>query len=255
MGDAGVVIADSIDWTTKGAVTPVKNQGHCGSCWTFSTTGAIEGAWQVATGTLLSLSEQQIVDCSSFLAGHGCHGGMPSRALSWIEGQAICGESAYPYTAVDGTCTMCPSPLLAKGTVTGYQSVSSNSKALKAALNVQPVSVAVDARNWQHAGTGIFDDCGTGLDHAVLAVGYDSASWKIKNSWGTSWGDHGYIHLRTGDTCAVLEVAVLAKVKGSPPSPDPDCEHTCNTHSDCPHFYQHCSHNCCKTLPVTDVVV
>jgi len=210
----GLKIASSIDWVSRGAVTPIKNQGQCGSCWTFSTTGAIEGAWQVATGTLLSLSEQQIVDCSS-TGGFGCQGGWPFKAIEWEEEQQICGESGYPYTATDGTCHKCSNPILPVGAVSGTQSVSPLSDSLKAALNLKPVSVCVDANNWQHAGSGIFSNCGTSLDHAVLAVGYDSSSWKVKNSWGVWWGDHGYIHLRMGNTCGVLNAAVLAIVDGS----------------------------------------
>merc|ERR1739845_217455 len=205
---------------SRGAVTPVKNQGQCGSCWTFSTTGAIEGAWQVATGTLLSLSEQQIVDCSHS-GGDGCGGGFPSRAIEWEESQKICGESGYPYKGRNGYCHGCSSPVLPAGAVTGAQGVSRSSDGLKAALNLKPVSVCVDANNWQHAGSGIFSNCGTSLDHAVLAVGYDSSSWKVKNSWGVWWGDRGYIHLRMGNTCGVLNEAVFAEVSGGPPGPTP----------------------------------
>merc|ERR1712226_1008432 len=171
--ESGVSIPDSFDWVAKGAVTPIKNQGQCGSCWTFSTTGAIEGSWQIATGTLLSLSEQQIVDCSK-TGGYGCQGGWPLKAIEWAESQGLCGESSYRYHAKDGVCHSCSAPILSVGSVIGAQSISASTDALKKALNVAPISVCVDAENWQHAGSGIFDDCGKNLDHAVLAVGYDS---------------------------------------------------------------------------------
>lgn len=203
----------SIDWVSRGAVTPVKDQGQCGSCWTFSTTGAIEGAWAVANRRLVSLSEQQIVDCASS-AGQGCQGGYPIRAIEWEEYQGICGESEYRYTARDGSCRSCSSPVLQRGSVTGAQRVGASSNALMMALGEKPVSVCVDAQEWQYYRGGIFSNCGRSLDHAVLAVGYDSSSWKIKNSWGTGWGERGYIRLRMGDTCGVLDEAVIALVRG-----------------------------------------
>lgn len=241
------LVPSSIDWVGKGAVTPIKNQGQCGSCWTFSTTGAIEGAWQIAHGKLVSLSEQQVVDCAHD-AGQGCGGGWPSAAIKWEESQGICGESEYQYTGRNGRCHGCNgSPVLARGSVTGAQAVQASADGMRAALAEKPVSVCVDAESWQHYHGGIFSNCGTSLDHAVLAVGYDSSSWKVKNSWGTWWGDKGYIHLRMGNTCGVLNNAVVALVGGSPtpptppgpspptpPSPSPSPCHTCTWNSDCP---------------------
>jgi C1A family cysteine protease len=222
--DSSRPILSDIDWVSRGAVTPIKDQGQCGSCWTFGSTGAIEGAWQIASGTLLSLSEQQFVDCSQE-GGDGCEGGLPINAIKWAETQNLCSESGYPYKAQDGSCHSCSSPVLPAGSVTGDYSVDATTSALKAALNQQPISVGVDANNWQNAGSGVFDNCGTSLDHAVLAVGYTSSSWKVKNSWGTWWGDQGYIHLAMGNTCGVLNEAVIAQVSGSPgptpPSPTP----------------------------------
>jgi len=255
---SGLGVASSIDWVSRGAVTPIKNQGQCGSCWTFSTTGAIEGAWQIATGELVSLSEQQIVDCSSS-GGRGCSGGWPIRAIEWEESQSICGENGYPYTAQNGYCHSCSSPVLPQGSVTGAQSVSASTSALKAALAEVPVSVCVDAEEWQHYTGGIFSNCGTSLDHAVLAVGYDASSFKIKNSWGTGWGESGYIRLAMGDTCGVLENAVVAIVSGSSPSPAPTpspspCD-TCTWNSDCAYgedcYYPTASatSGCCSSTP------
>merc|ERR1712130_1032297 len=143
-------------------------------------------------------------------------------------------------------CQSCSSPALPRGSVIGSQSGAHTVAAYKSLLNVAPVSVAVDANGWQNVGTGIFSKCGTGLNHAVLAVGYDSSSLKIKNSWGTWWGDKGYVHLAIGDTCGVLDQMYLVKVRGSgptpptppsPPSPptppSPDCK-VCHWSSQCP---------------------
>merc|ERR1712178_554499 len=125
---------DTIDWTTQGAVTPVKNQGQCGSCWSFSTTGGLEGAWQLASGSLTSMSEQQFVDCSK--QNSGCNGGLMDYAFSFAKGTAVATESSYPYTARDGTCQSSFTTAIPQGGVTGYKDVSQSADGLKAALNV-----------------------------------------------------------------------------------------------------------------------
>jgi C1A family cysteine protease len=200
-------IPAAVDWTTKGAVTPVKNQGQCGSCWSFSATGAMEGAWYIATGDLISLSEQQLVDCSGPEGNMGCNGGLMDQAFEYvIKNGGICGEATYPYNAVQGSCNTTCVPVVK---ISSYVDVQSNStQALMSAVAQQPVSVAVDAGglDWQfYAGGILADACGLALDHGVLAVGYGTSYttqpqdfWKVKNSWGPGWGEAGYIRLARG---------------------------------------------------------
>lgn len=201
----GVSIPASVDWTTKGVVTPVKNQGQCGSCWAFSTTGSVEGIHAISTGNLVSLSEQQLVDCSGPEGNEGCSGGIMDQAFQYIiKNGGICSEEAYPYTASNGQCHSCQ--VVAK--ISGYQNVATDSmSALEAAIAQQPVSIAVDASSWQFYGGGIYSSsCGQQLDHGVLAVGYGPGYYKVKNSWGAGWGESGYIQLATGmNECGLLD--------------------------------------------------
>jgi C1A family cysteine protease len=198
----------SVDWTTKGAVTAVKNQEQCGSCWSFSTTGSTESAWFLKNGTLVSLSEQQLIDCSVPEGNQGCNGGLMDYAFEYIiKNKGITTEAAYPYTATGPNACAANGKLVA-ATLSGYADVPVNSEtALMTAIAQQPVSVAVEADQsvFQFYTGGVMDSaCGTQLDHGVLAVGYgtDSTSGKdyylVKNSWGADWGDKGYIMLARG---------------------------------------------------------
>jgi C1A family cysteine protease len=212
----GETLADSVDWTTKGAVTPVKNQGQCGSCWAFSTVGGLEGAWEISSGNLVSLSEQQFVDCDK--VDSGCNGGLMDNGFKFAEGTAIATEDSYAYTAKDGSCKSSFTTGIPQGGVTGYKDVSNSASALQSALqSVGPVSVAIEADQsvFQMYTSGtITSGCGSNLDHGVLAVGYDGSSIKVKNSWGSSWGMNGYVNIDASQ-CGITTSASYPTVSAS----------------------------------------
>jgi len=210
----------SIDWSTKGAVTPIKNQGQCGSCWAFSSTGGTEGQWEIATGSLKSLSEQQLVDCSK--QNSGCNGGLMDYAFSFYESTSIASEDSYPYTARDGSCKSSYTTAIPRGGVSGYKNVNGESSLLNAVGTVGPISVAIEAdqQSFQLYNSGVLTgSCGTNLDHGVLAVGYGSSGgtdyWKVKNSWGASWGMNGYVLIQRGvDKCGIAQQPSYPTVSG-----------------------------------------
>jgi C1A family cysteine protease len=196
----------SLDWRTKGAVTTVKDQGQCGSCWTFSSTGAIESAWAISTGKLVDLSEQELVDCATGISygSHGCSGGQMEGAFKFVIENGQCSASSYPYTSgttkTGGSCQKCTSVVH----LSSCSDVKPNDQvSLKAAVSQQPVAIAIEAdtRYFQSYSSGVLtsSSCGTNLDHGVLIVGYGSENgqdyWLVKNSWGTSWGDSGYVKI------------------------------------------------------------
>jgi len=205
-------LADSVDWRTKGAVTPVKNQGQCGSCWAFSTTGAVEGANFVKTGKLQSYSEEQLVECST--QNNGCNGGLMDYAFQYIESNGIELESQYPYTSGSGQVGSCTySQSATQGTVSSFNDLQQEFSQMKAGLGHSPVSVAIEADQMafqMYSGGVLTSGCGTKLDHGVLAVGYGNESGQdyilVKNSWGPSWGDQGYIKIAPNQ-CGILNAA------------------------------------------------
>ncbi|XP_023811589.1 pro-cathepsin H [Oryzias latipes] len=201
---------DSIDWRKKGNyITPVKNQGACGSCWTFSTTGCLESVTAIATGKLLSLSEQQLVDCAQDFNNHGCNGGLPSQAFEYIMyNKGLMTEQDYPYTAMEDKCMYKPSLAAAfvkeVVNVTAYDEMGM----VDAVATHNPVSFAFevtsDFMNY-HQGVYTSTECHSTADkvnHAVLAVGYGQENgtpyWIVKNSWGSKWGMDGYFLIERG---------------------------------------------------------
>jgi len=198
--------ASPIDWRDSGAVTPVKDQGQCGSCWSFSSTGSLEGYHQIKSGELLSFSEQLLVDCVKL--SFGCNGGNQSTAFKYFKTHKIQSEASYPYMGVDQDCAYDASAAYDIMT-TGTNKVTANSPdALKTALQSGPQSVSIEADKlcFQTYKSGVFNNakCGTTLDHAVLAVGWgtdatDGDYWIVKNSWNTTWGDAGYIKIAIVD--------------------------------------------------------
>lgn len=199
-------LPDEVDWTTKGAVTAIKNQGQCGSCWAFSTTGSVEGAYFLAKNKLESFSEQQLVDCSHSYGNNGCGGGLMNLSFFYIKDNGITTEAKYPYKGVASTCKYTAADQA--WTVSDCTEVTVDKEnSLLGAIAKTPVSVAIQANHlsFQLYKNGVYSgNCGTNLDHGVLAVGYGTLSgkkhYKVKNSWGNTWGDKGFIYIeRTGD--------------------------------------------------------
>jgi len=185
----------SIDWP----VTPVKNQGGCGSCWAFAAMGAIEANYKIQTGRVVDLAEQQLLDCDAY---DNCTGGWPYRAFQYLSQKAIYTTDSYPYNAEGGSCK--------SGTdsgvrISGYRAVGQSDSAIASALSSATFTVTVNATSaWQHYSTGVLTTASTAcaLNHAVVATGYSPEYFKLKNSWGTGWGEEGYIRIRrTTSSC------------------------------------------------------
>ena len=206
----GKSVPESVDWRTLGVVTQVKDQGQCGSCWSFSATGALEGAWAVSSGKLVSLSEQQLVDCAGIRYGSmGCNGGLMDGAFNYAIDKGMCSESSYAYTSGDtktgGTCQICAGVVKVSKC---YDVKTMDQVALKEAVSTRPVAIAIEAdtKYFQSYSSGVLTSttCGISLDHGVLIVGYGEENgqkyWLVKNSWGDSWGDSGYVKIARSDS-------------------------------------------------------
>jgi len=259
----GESLPDSIDWREKGAVAEVKDQGSCGSCWAFSTIASVEGINQIVTGDLISLSEQELVDCDTSY-NQGCNGGLMDYAYEFIiKNGGIDTEEDYPYTGYDNRCDA--NRKNAKVVVIDdYEDVPINSEAsLQKAVAGQPVAVAIEGggRAFQLYSSGIFTgSCGTALDHGVAAVGYGSENgkdyWIVKNSWGSSWGESGYIRMErniksaSGKCGIALEASYPIKNGANPPNPGPSPPSPVTPPSVCDNYYS-CpeSTTCCCIYP------
>jgi len=195
--------ANDVDWRGK-ATTPVKNQGSCGSCWAFGATGTLEGKVATSGGGIVSLSESQLVDCAGSQGNQGCNGGMPDRALKYFAQAGACTTADYPYVPKGQTCNAAKCGTKTK---TGGPKNGRGEDVLVSAVNNFPVSVAIDASSsFQSYKTGVFSGpcSSSSINHAVLAAGYTSAYWIVKNSWGTSWGQSGFIYMARGkNTCNI----------------------------------------------------
>ncbi|EPY22055.1 cysteine peptidase A [Strigomonas culicis] len=217
------------DWRTEGAVTPVKNQGQCGSCWAFSAIGNIEGQWARAGNALTPLSEQQLVSCDT--VDQACNGGLMESAYDYLlqhSDGAVYTEASYPYTAgANATVDGCDTADKTVGaTINGYFSLQQDEDVLAAYISEYgPIAIAVDATVWQLYFGGVVSYCfGTNLNHGVLLVGYNDTAetpyWIIKNSWGEGWGEEGYIRIAKGSNqCMLREYAISATVEGGPAPP------------------------------------
>ncbi|KAF8364896.1 hypothetical protein HHK36_033127 [Tetracentron sinense] len=203
------LLPETKDWREVGIVSPVKDQGHCGSCWTFSTTGALEAAYAQAFGKGISLSEQQLVDCAGAFNNFGCSGGLPSQAFEYIKyNGGLDTEEAYPYTGKDGACKFSSQNVGVHVMESVNITLGAEDELKHAVAFARPVSVAFQVvKEFRFYAGGVYtsDTCGStpmDVNHAVLAVGYGIENgvpyWLVKNSWGASWGDHGYFKMEMG---------------------------------------------------------
>ena len=217
-----LTIPDSIDWRANGYVTDVKDQGQCGSCWAFSAVGAMEGQHANVTKSLVSLSEQNLVDCST--TNFGCNGGWPDKAMDYVMKNGIDTETSYPYTATGGSCSFNKSNVGATINNVTLLPQGNMSSLYETLATIGPMSVAIDAEyDFQLYSSGIYNSTNcdpNSLDHAVLAVGYGvtlngNKYIMVKNSWGVSWGMNGYIYMSADidNLCGIAEHVSYPNIK------------------------------------------
>jgi len=209
------------DWGSAGVITPVYNQGQCGSCWAFSATETIESYYAIQGGALTQLSMEQIVDCDTAGQDQGCGGGFPTGAYQYVQSAGgIDSYANYPYTAGGGQANNCEFPQGSVVTnVASYSSISGESGEYQQLSSASggPVSICVDASSWQNYQGGVLTSCGNNVDHCVQLTGYynygsSNAYWNVRNSWGTDWGQNGYIWIAIGqDLCSIGDYATIVQ--------------------------------------------
>jgi hypothetical protein len=208
--ELGLAVPASVDWRSKGVVSPIQDQGQAGTCYTFSTAAAVESAIAINTGVLTKLSEQQIVDCSTFKNGGpnmGVNGGQISATFEWIgKTNGLCTEAAYPYvsgtTKTTGTCQKTCTKVAGTDVQSAFEVPVKSDSAMMTAISNTVVSIAIEAdeSSFQLYKSGVFTGkCGTSLDHAVALVGYTDSYYILRNSWGLSWGQSGYMYIGKGN--------------------------------------------------------
>lgn len=222
---SGKKLPSEFDWVPTGHVSPVKNQGQCGSCWSFSATGVIESHLSIYKNETVLLSEQELVDCSWMYGNMGCGGGMPSRAYRYVKRFGLSTEAEYAYDAKGHMCKTLTHQYDEKYRITGWKNITpfNETRLVELLVNVGPISVGIDAssKEFRFYKTGVMDTCGLTINHAVLLVGYGTEEgqdyFKIKNSWDTTYGDQGYIKISRGKhvpmgTCGITLTATYPLV-------------------------------------------
>jgi C1A family cysteine protease len=206
--------AASLDWRTRNGVSPVKDQGQCGSCWAFSTVAFLESQSLIQNQKAVTFSEQQLVDCDTG-SNNGCEGGLMQTAMEYLQQNGVEGDASYPYVARDSSCKYNKSKTVASvNAVNCYENVS-NAQLQSYLTTVGPLAIAVDADDFQLYSSGVLDCQGSQLDHGVLLVGYTESTWIIKNSWGKNWGEQGFVRVQNtrGSNCAVGTYVVTATLR------------------------------------------
>jgi C1A family cysteine protease len=204
VGSVSADLPSTVNWAARGAVPPVRDQRMCGGDFAFAAAGAVDSLEAIFGEGLASVSEQQLLDCTSAYGGKGCAGASLDTAFDYIVANGITTSQAYPLTGSSGTCKVNGGAIKIKS----YTEVPrGDCKALEAAVARQPVMAVVDALNWESYHGGIFSSCTSKLNHAVLVVGYTPEYWIVQNSWGTTFGEQGYIRLKKGNTCGICELA------------------------------------------------